>query len=138
MKKLLLLLVAVVSSLTVWAGEYTISFAKGTNDNNTTPSTTGNFITQCVDAGSGYINSVTTCDAVYPLNGSIKMSKSKGAGTLTFTLSESGKVNATSVIINAKGTKSGCTIEFNGTKKALTTSYADYTGQAEIAVHMLN
>lgn len=127
MKKLLLLLVAVVSSLTVWAGEYTISFAKGTKDNNTTSSTTSNFISQCVDAGSGYINSVTTCDAVYPLNGSIKMAKAKGAGTLAFTLSESGKVNATSVIINAKGTKSDCTIEFNGTKKALTTSYADYT-----------
>lgn len=127
MKKLLLLLTLVMTTLVGHAGGYTISFQKGTNDGNSTSSTASNFVTNCVNSGSEYIGSVTTCEAVYAINSAIKMAKSKGPGTLDIALSAAGKINAKTVVINAKGTKDLCTLEFNGKSINLTQEYADYT-----------
>lgn len=108
MKKLLLLLTLLVSfGGMVHAAEesYTIKFKTGSNTMNNFSAST--IIADVVTEGAQYITSVKSASNAFPTTAEgIRVGSKSGAGNVIFNLSETGQVNATKIVVNAKGNSS--------------------------------
>lgn len=100
MKKFLLTLLCLVAAVEVtFAESYTIEFKSNDNDSQNTQLNATTFKEQIV-SGIEYFASFSGSQAYYGKNG-IKLGSSKNSGNMTITLSDAGKVNATSIVVKA-------------------------------------
>lgn len=125
MKKLLLTLLCIGSALAAYADSYTIQFQTATSD-------ASNFnAAKAYEKGSEYISTQTATNAYAPCIKGLKLSSSSKNGQFVITLTESGKVAATSIVVNAAKWKSSenATININNSSKAVSLSddLQDYT-----------
>lgn len=125
MKKLLLTLLCIGSALATCADSYTIEFKKADSD------ATKFDASQLYEEGSEYIKSQTQANAYSPAIKGLKLSSAKQNGQLVITLSESGQVAATSIVVNAAQWKNteAATININKSNSAasLSADLQDYT-----------
>lgn len=133
MKKLLLLLFAVLAGFNMYAVEtsYRIVFKTGSNTSNQFNSSTD--IASSVTEGADYLASVKSANNSFPTTAEgIRVGSASGAGNVIFNLTTAGKVKATKIIVNAKGNKETSRLSLtstasstNGTKIS-TAGYSDY------------
>lgn len=123
MKKFLLLLFCLIGiGVSASAGSYTIKFKTGSNTNTNFSEKTvlANVVTQ----GAEYLKSCDSQSNSFPTTKEgIRVGSSKGAGHLTLNLTEAGQVNATSIVVHAKGynSKSHLTVNDSPVKTASAT-----------------
>lgn len=127
MKKFLLTLLCLVAAVGAsFAESYTIEFKDNTSDSSSALNNS-NYKEQ-VTNGADKITSFS-CSSTYYGKTGLKVGKSSG-GNFTLTLSDLGKVNATSIVVKAKKWKSAeaTTIKVGETSaQSLTDDLADYT-----------
>ncbi len=104
---------------------YQIVFLSGTSE----PNAPGASLANCIESGKEYISSISQTRAFATCANGIKLGSGSGIGTITLTLSETGAVRATKIVVNAvKYNTDATTISVNGaTAQDLTSSLEDYT-----------
>lgn len=127
MKKFLLTLLCLVAAVEAsFAESYTIEFKDNANDG-TQALTADNYKAQII-SGIDYVSGFS-CTRTYSGKTGLKVGSSSN-GVLTLTLSDLGKVNANSIVVNAKRWKNSETPTIkvgNESTQSLTTEFADYT-----------
>ena len=98
------LIVVLISAFSLFArGEemlaYTISFENGGNSDATQALTTSNFIETVIIDGEEYVSSCTATSYCYEGKNAVKLGSSKKSGSFTLSLSTTGQINATKVIV---------------------------------------
>ncbi len=133
MKKLLLSLATVaLAGAFAMADSYTLEFAgTGTSSDSGTAISSSTAVADILTSGSSYVSSIAAADKVYLGKNTegLKFSSAKANGSLTLTLSTDGKVDATSIVVNAKKYGSdAAAVSVNGADaKTVTAESADYT-----------
>ena len=136
MKKLLLsllcLLSAAIPALAEDLQSYTISFMTASTDGSTELKTT-TLTSDYITSGAEYISGVSAASKVYiKCKNGLKFSSSSASGSASWNLSESGKVNATKIVVKAAsystGSSAGKFSVNNSAEQTLSsTDLADYT-----------
>ena len=143
LKSMLLLCALIVGSSSLWADNYTITFA--TNSGDGTAATTSTACSTVVSAGSSYLsgNLVTATKVYYAGSDGLKLGASNNAGVIKMNLAAT--VKPTSIVVNAKlyNSSKAATIAANGkTAQNLTADFANYTftfdGNTDVTFIQLN
>lgn len=106
---------------------YTITFDNNGNSDATTD-VTWNSLKDYITTGADYIEEATGISKVYKGKNGLKFGSSSAVGTITFALTEKGKVNATKIVVNASAyNTSDVALAVNGKSTTLSgTTLKDY------------
>lgn len=138
LKTMLLLCALIAGSTSTWATEksYTLTFkTSGTTNDGSTSWSTSSKVSDVLTAGADYVSSISAASSVYPARDGrgAKFGTSSKAGSITFALSNDGKVKATKVVIkggayisNNKAEASAVKVN-NGTAVAFNQEVTTYT-----------
>ncbi len=120
-------LMLTVSVGNAWGG-YTITFTTGSGDG--TSMSTSTAASTCISSGGSYVtgNLAAASNVYHSGANGLKLGKSSGAGNIKLTLSASGQVSATNIIVYARRYNSNAaTIQVNGKTGQSVTNNSGWT-----------
>lgn len=107
-------------------GDYQVTFLTHANDGT---SALGSDVVDEIDSGKDYISTGSSTNT-YSGKSGLKVGKSGGAGDVSFTLSSSGQVECTTIVVSAKlfNSSKSAKLSVNGTEsQSVTASFSDLT-----------